>query len=302
MSTFFDKLPLISYKGAPARNFLVRAGLEESTKRNASLYHPYTMREEDRIDVLSHLYYDDPNYIWLIFLANNIVDPYFDLPLTVEDFEKVITKKYGSREKAINTTLFYRNDWTFDESEYTVSQYNTIVAGNPALAKYYDALTDEYLNLKGYYRKREDWVASTNMIVRLTLSSITGTTADSTFRVGERVIYDTTNKGTVISADATTVTIQHIIGSFYPNNDDTDLPTTRPHVINITGEDSGIVATTSQSTILARPIPVNEVGLWAPVSAYDYEFELNEKRKSITLIENTLTGAITEQLTRVMRT
>ena len=53
-----------------------------------------------RPDVLAYKYYGDTIYTWTIFLVNNIVDPYWEWPLSYKDFREYMTDKYGSIEKA----------------------------------------------------------------------------------------------------------------------------------------------------------------------------------------------------------
>ena len=38
-------------------------------------YHVVEPVEEGRLDMISQIYYDDPQYFWVIAMANNIIDP-----------------------------------------------------------------------------------------------------------------------------------------------------------------------------------------------------------------------------------
>jgi len=60
----------------------------------------YDIPDGERPDVTSHRYYGGFEYVWLIFLANNILDPIFDWPLSHDEFRKHIIGKYGSLEAA----------------------------------------------------------------------------------------------------------------------------------------------------------------------------------------------------------
>ena len=46
--------------------------------------------------------------LWLIFLANNIVDPYYSWPLTQNTFQDFIISKYGTIANAKSTIKHYR--------------------------------------------------------------------------------------------------------------------------------------------------------------------------------------------------
>ena len=41
-------------------------------------------------------YYDSVDYIWLVYLSNDIIDPVYGWHLDTREFEKYIIKKYGS--------------------------------------------------------------------------------------------------------------------------------------------------------------------------------------------------------------
>ena len=43
-------------------------------------YHEVTHREVNRLDMISNMYYGDPQFWWAIAMANNIIDP-FVIPL-----------------------------------------------------------------------------------------------------------------------------------------------------------------------------------------------------------------------------
>ena len=44
--------------------------------------------------------YGNVKYDWVIFLANRMFNPYFDWPLSSQDFRKLLQSKYGSAERA----------------------------------------------------------------------------------------------------------------------------------------------------------------------------------------------------------
>jgi hypothetical protein len=69
-------------------------------------------------------YYDDPAYAWLVLLSNNIIDPYFEWPLSVYDFNQFIKKKYGSIPAAQAITMHCEHktkDLTVSADSLTVS-------------------------------------------------------------------------------------------------------------------------------------------------------------------------------------
>ena len=109
-SEFFANYPRIAYdisgdnSTAPnytvAVNLMIRNKLKEAVEDDITVYYPYVVPEGMRPDVLSYQYYGDTIYTWTIFLVNNIVDPYWEWPLSYKDFREYVSDKYGSIETA----------------------------------------------------------------------------------------------------------------------------------------------------------------------------------------------------------
>ena len=109
-SEFFANYPRIAYdisgnnSTVPdytvAVNLMIRSKLKDTVEDDVTVYYPYVVPEGMRPDVLSYQYYGDTIYTWTIFLVNNIVDPYWEWPLSYKDFREYMTDKYGSIEKA----------------------------------------------------------------------------------------------------------------------------------------------------------------------------------------------------------
>ena len=109
-SEFFANYPRIAYdisgnnSTVPdytvAVNLMIRSKLKSTVEDDVTVYYPYVVPEGMRPDVLAYKYYGDTIYTWTIFLVNNIVDPYWEWPLSYKDFREYMTDKYGSIEKA----------------------------------------------------------------------------------------------------------------------------------------------------------------------------------------------------------
>ena len=166
---YFNKIPTIIYNGQVAKNLLARAKLSDQTMKNKNAFYPYTMDENDRADTLSQHYYDNPGYTWLIWMANNMIDPYYSMPLTETDFNKHIISKYGSVEKAMRKIAFYRTTYN-SETSISISSYNALEA---RFKRYYDPILNVDGVIRAYKRNSGLDVTSTNKIITLTLSDIT---------------------------------------------------------------------------------------------------------------------------------
>ena len=275
---YFDKLPIITYNNNLVKNLMSRSRLSDSVKNNKTAFYPYTMDAEDRIDLLSNLYYEDPGYTWLIWLANDVIDPYFDLTLSADDFNEHIATKYGSYDLAARKIKVYRNNWyDYNDVSITPSQFNSLANGTQ---KYYEPVLDNVLNVARYVRKRHDDLISTNKIQSIAISSVTGT-----FKVGEEIQTNGTNYAFVTYVGTNSITVQHITGTLSGT---------------IRGQESGATATVGSITTLLQPISAVDAPFWSPVTFLEYEQDINEAKKNIKLLDVRYTSQAVNDLKRTM--
>lgn len=153
---YFNTFSIIDYKGYRVRDILSRPKILELNRQNAYL-HPYTVKYGERPDMIASEYYGTPKFTWLIWLANDMTDPYYDWYLTNEDFDQSIIKKYGSLEEAKQKIKYYQNNWRYDDSIISVSAY---VALPIIRKKYWSPILNNYNNIVSFQRKHVDWTLS----------------------------------------------------------------------------------------------------------------------------------------------
>lgn len=272
MSRYFSRFPLVDYNGVPAKNILARVDFTDETKRNIYINFDYVLQEgTSRQDILSFNYYNSPQYDWLINLSNNVVDPYHDYFMSGPDFKNYIIGKYGSIEIARSTILFYRNDWSVDESLIGEGVYNAL---QPEIKKYWKPKLNNTNQIAGYERVKEDWTVSTNRIVQLTVD-----VDISSYSVGD-IIRQGDAEATLVTkdVDAGTLIVQHVTGEFLENT-------------------TGIIGV----SILQENISTTEEAFWSSVSAYEYEEEQNELKRYITMIKSNYLEDIEKSFIEQMR-
>jgi hypothetical protein len=199
----------------------------------------------------------------MIYLTNNIVDPYYDYYKSAEDFKSYMETKYGSNSNARSITLFYRLNWHEDERTITVQQYEALVADETANArKYWKPKLTNTGAVIGYERIKEDWTVSTNKVLSLSL-----TVSPSGFAIGDRVTQTSTGAyATVdyIDLENNTLTVKHVNGTFTVN------------------EAEGI----KEITLISQNIPEAEAEYWYAVNAYDDEQETNELKRNVFVLKS----------------
>jgi len=118
----------------------------------------YTVKENERAEDVAYFYYDDPGLSWLVYFANDIIDPYTQWVKPYEDFVAYFRKKYSSQSLPEGTdpiewgqnTLRTDNivHWKNNDDEmmllspdsYIRAQTfdNDFVAGNWTAVRYYE--------------------------------------------------------------------------------------------------------------------------------------------------------------------
>ena len=97
---FFADFPIIKYNNEPVRDISVRIDILENIKTDPYAFLPYTVKNGERAEEVAYLYYGNPKYVWIVYLSNNIIDPYFEWPLDNYEFEQTLAKTYAAQALA----------------------------------------------------------------------------------------------------------------------------------------------------------------------------------------------------------
>lgn len=92
---YFRNLPEIRYNNVLVRDVTRRVNFLKQSIENPYVFLPYTIQEGERAEEIAYHYYGDANYAWLVYLANNIVDPYHEWPMDEETFHNYLIDKYA---------------------------------------------------------------------------------------------------------------------------------------------------------------------------------------------------------------
>ena len=286
MYTLLSQFDIINYNGVPVRNIFTRITFSDLVKKTGAVFYPYTVTEGERPDTIAHQYYDDSRYSWLVYMSNAMFDPYYDWPLTTNEFENFINEKYGQRNIAMEKILFWRDNWRSDDTVKTPSGYNALTS---SVRKYFSPVTGYNNSVVSYVRASSDRVVDTNKIIQLTVAN------SSSFSVGDLISQNTSGvlsgTGEIKFASNNIVLINNIQGQFS----------------NTAGNVGGLVKTRTftttnitNSNTISTPISSDELIYWEPVSAYTYETEVNESKRSIKLIDKAYVDQIERELSELV--
>jgi len=115
MANYFKHFPLLTYNKEVIRDITKRVKFLDDLNNDPLSFMPYTVKDGESAQDISYYYYGSPIYVWIIYVANGIIDPLIEWPLSTRDLERTIVKKYKTRaETSEGTSLKYQGvlDWT----------------------------------------------------------------------------------------------------------------------------------------------------------------------------------------------
>tara|TARA_Y100001963_G_C6793913_1_gene457535 strand:- start:37010 stop:38047 length:1038 start_codon:yes stop_codon:yes gene_type:complete len=119
---YFSKFPLIAYRNLAqndkdetvkvARDIVRRVAFSKRLKDEAALFQDYYVKEGEKPEDVAYKVYGDPHYHWVVLLFNDVINPYYEWPLTNEAIDNYIAKKYPG-------DVLYCSSLFVDASGYT---------------------------------------------------------------------------------------------------------------------------------------------------------------------------------------
>lgn len=202
---YFEKFPIVTYANNQAIDITERVIFTDNTLSNPYVFYPYDLDHYERPDQFAYRYYGDQYYSWLIYLSNNVTDPYYDWYIREDELNRFIEMKYGSVEKAQLKIKYYRSNWETAET-LNISGFNSLPAN---LRHYWEEQYDMNGNIMSYVRRKDDIIVNTNQIVAYPVSN--------TEFIKDEVVnihFDaaTTGRGQVLFASNGYVYLQHTVG------------------------------------------------------------------------------------------
>lgn len=282
---YFEKFPLVSYSNTIVRDITARTVVLNSIYNNADLYYPYDIAQYERPDNLADRYYKDEYKEWIIRLTNKMIDPYYDWYLDQETFNAFIAKKYGSIGKAQTKIKYYQNNWYSNSNPISATAFSALPAD---AARFWEPVLVNGQNVSEpieYRRVQQDWTLATNRVVQYSTANSAGFTVDEVVDVTINGSQD--GRGQVVFANTTTLTIQHTVGT---------VTGTVAGTCSLSGRESNTTTSFTAITTMANNIPTDESSYWSAVTYYDYEENVNEKNKSIIILDSSYSSIISKQL------
>ena len=128
MSKFFEYYKTTEYKlfdkTFNLTNITLRYKFRQNLSRNLYNFYDYTLQDGERLDQLADMYYGDSKYVWVIILANDMIDPQFEIPRPYNEFRKYVINKYGSWENVVNGIHHYERVSIYKDTDTKVADLN----------------------------------------------------------------------------------------------------------------------------------------------------------------------------------
>jgi len=300
---YFEKFNRILYRDKLAVNLLQRTTMLTNVMQNPYLFYPFDISNNQRPDQLSDSYYNDEYMSWVVYMSNGVIDPYYDWYLSTEELEQYLLKKYNVETiyELTQKIKFYRNNW-YGSNNLSTSDYEALIVNSPTLLKYWEPVYNGSFKPIYYQRVQQDWIVATNNIVTYNVINGANFIKDEIVNIDFNDSEMHSGKGQVAGFTDTTVIVQHTSGFVIPGTDGTLMFDLNDPISTITGLKSkavtGIISGSAflidkgrgyeenGDPILDRLISIDEIEYWSPVYIYDYENELNEKNKSIRVLNS----------------
>ncbi len=102
MGNYFRDFPTVLYDAVQdgttspklITNFLKRVKVRDSVLDNISNFSTYTVKSGETPESVSYKFYRTVEYYWIVLLANNVKDRFYDWPLSEQQFETYVNDKY----------------------------------------------------------------------------------------------------------------------------------------------------------------------------------------------------------------
>ena len=90
----FDFYPYIQYNNQKATFILAKSEIVSQYLNNYNTFYNYTIKDGERADIVAYKEYDDSSLDWIIYVINNVIDPYYDWYMTYDNFVAYLESKY----------------------------------------------------------------------------------------------------------------------------------------------------------------------------------------------------------------
>lgn len=116
--SLYNSLPTIEYSGYRLADISKRLAIVKEVKNNPLLYQEYSIEGYESAENIAQDFYEDPKLYWLIFMMNDIIDPFYGWILSDAELTDFINDKYVDPNATHHTEVTEAGSTVITNNEY----------------------------------------------------------------------------------------------------------------------------------------------------------------------------------------
>lgn len=105
--SYFNNIPLIKYNKFNSRNILLKSAILKDLFNKINVFYNYIIPDGYRPDMVANEEYGSPEYDWVVYLSNDVIDPYFNWPMDYYTFHKYLEAKYDTDIYSLQSQILH---------------------------------------------------------------------------------------------------------------------------------------------------------------------------------------------------
>ena len=132
--SIFNYYPYVQYNDVKGTHLLNKIEVINNYLNSYQKYYNYTVKENERADIIAYKEYNDASLDWIIYMVNGVVDPYADWVMSDRDFISYLEKKYNTPAEKLASPLinssiaYYYYKGTPIDTPEEIASYNYTMA------------------------------------------------------------------------------------------------------------------------------------------------------------------------------
>lgn len=115
---YFKAFKPITYNGYKVKDIMRRTKITETWEKNPYMFLPYTVEADQTAEDVAYNYYGNPHLVWLVYLANGIINPFEDWVMPTKTFHSYLAMKY--KEQSGLEEMYEIVNWTKTQTQFYV--------------------------------------------------------------------------------------------------------------------------------------------------------------------------------------
>jgi hypothetical protein len=126
----FNYFPKIKYNNLTSVNLLSKISLIREYNNSYDKFYTYLVKDGERADIIAYNQYNDASLDWVIYIINEMIDPYSSWVMTNSNFISYIEDKYGVSAARLNSVIIeesihhYYYKGIASDTQEIISSYN----------------------------------------------------------------------------------------------------------------------------------------------------------------------------------